>query len=281
MIKITLISTTIFFAAIVSSFAQTDTLSFQGFEEPFELSIADCKGSACRVEFVSNYFANEAKSTSRIYRETTKRITGTGSLGLVPVEGFNPTVEIKLPQAAELKTKNIQVKFDAKSLKNGGVAGTRYSILKYSFSENNGNTFSEEQLIGLFFNEDSPTNAYAFNISVASVELDQFIIKLTAVRSKDSSGSTAKVIIDNVTILADEVPMFTDGTSAHKQLYILYQTDDIVRLSNATSGVIMNNVGEEVMRFTDQEMIPLQSIPSGLYIIKSTDNKLCKKIYIQ
>lgn len=260
-----------------------DVSSTQSFETTFNHSPDNCKGVDCNVEIVSNYFANEAKTTSRIYRETKGAINGTGSLGMIAIDGFTPTIEIKIPVTEATNLKKLNVQFDAKSLKNGSIQNTRYATLYYSYATDKEKIYTAGTLIDVFMNKDSDAKKYQFEIELPNSSYKEIKLKLYAIRSKDSTGTCAKVIIDDITTVLqyNVLSIIGTNTAENKALQITSQTDSKIELNSAISGQIINSMGMVVAEVNNTAEINTSILRSGIYFIKAVNQHKIAKFYVK
>lgn len=281
---IAIISLHIFIINMVYGQAGNTEVSItQSFEGAFNLSLDNCTGIACNVEIIKNYFANEAKTTSRIYRETKSAINGSGSLGMVPIGTFTPTVEIKIPVAEVANLKKLNVQFDAKSLKNGSIANTKYATLYYAYTTDSEVIYTDGKLIDVFMNKDSDVKKYQFDIDFPSKNFKEIKLKLYATWSKDSAGTCAKVIIDDIaTELQYNALAIDDISNLYNQSFqIINQMDTKIELNAAISGQILNTMGIVLAEIKNTSEINTSTLTSGVYFIKATNHQNIAKFYVK
>lgn len=281
---IIILSLHIFFnGSIYAQVGISNVSSTQSFESPFNISPDNCTGVACNVEIVSSFFANEAKTTSRIYRETKGAINGKGSLGMIAIEGFTPTLEIAIPVTDAANLQKLSVEFDAKSLKNGSIQNTRYATLYYSYATNKEKIYTAGTLIDVFMNKDSDAKKYQFEITLPPTNFKDIQVKLYATRSKDSTGTCAKVIIDDITTVLQYNVLAVDGVNSAENnvLKITCQIDTKIELNKAISGQILNTIGMVVAEVNNTAQINTSALSSGLYFIKAVEQQNITKFYIK
>ena len=281
-----LIRANILFISIVKfSFvsAQTSELYIEKFKEDFEFPFAispdGCTKLACSIDVLPYIKANEAKKTSRIYAELKNPIADKSSLGMTPTSTFNPQIEIRINVAEIAMIKAAKISFDAKSLKNGGVQDTKYSLFYYASSWNNGKSFSKDIIIDTFLNTNGKAKNYVLLSTNDATNADTLIIRITAKPSKDSSGTAAKVIIDNLKIeTTNGLLSVENSVSAISDLKIIGQTNDDLTINKPISGALHNITGVEVAKFKEEQKISIAFLQNGIYIVKTIDNQNLKFI---
>jgi hypothetical protein len=149
-------------------------------------------------EFLPAWSANDIRSTSsRVFQAIGEGIGNSNALGIQPIGNFDAEIYIKTT-TIDLKSPRISLK--AKTNQNG--SGNRPVYVFYSFSVDEGNTFSQQQQLGdeqTFKNENSTYLEYAFNIPEDLLEKDSLLIKLD-IKYGEGSGSAARLFIDDFTV---------------------------------------------------------------------------------
>ncbi|HLU90098.1 MAG TPA: hypothetical protein VKZ51_09725, partial [Cyclobacteriaceae bacterium] len=170
-------------------FNQTETfVALQDFE-------SNIKPAVHPEEFLPNWSANVVRdNSSRVFQEPGEGINGSKALGIQPIGSFNAQIYIKTT-SKNLATPRISLQ--AKTRRNG--SGNRPVYVFYSFSADEGTTFSVKQQIGsedTFSNVDGQYREYDFFIPDSLMERDPLIIKLDVEYGK-GSGSAARLFIDD------------------------------------------------------------------------------------
>src|SRR5690606_19384559 len=119
-------------------FNQTETfVALQDFE-------SNIKPAVHPEEFLPNWSANVVRdNSSRVFQEPGEGINGSKALGIQPIGSFNAQIYIKTT-SKNLATPRISLQ--AKTRRNG--SGNRPVYVFYSFSADEGTTFSVKQQIG-------------------------------------------------------------------------------------------------------------------------------------
>ena len=249
----------------------------EDFESPFAVSPDGCTKLACNINVLPYIKANEAQKTSRIFAELKNPITDKSSLGMTPTSTFNPQIDIRVNVAESPIIKSAKIIFNAKSLKNGGITETKYTLLYYASSWNNGKSFSKDVLIDTFLNANGKVENYILFSNNDAIEADTLIIRITGKPSKDSSGTAAKVIIDNLYIGTTSGLLSVENSEiALSTFKIISQTHDYLTMNKPISGVLYNIMGGEVVTFNEEQKINITFLENGLYFVKSIDNQILK-----
>lgn len=247
------------------------------FENSFAISPEGCSKLDCRVTIQPYITANEAQKTSRVYAEIKSPIVGKSSLGLTPTSTFDPQVETWINVFSEESLINAKIAFDAKSIKNGSEKDTKYALLYYAISWDKGKNFTKDSLVGNFPNANGEVASYALYTKNIAKNADTLVLRFTAKRSKDSSGTVAKVIIDNLKIYTSSVVLSTtEPYQIFANLHAVSHTPSELTLSKPISGKIYTAMGSEVVTITDSKCIMISTWKAGLYILKTIDNQFLK-----
>ncbi len=247
------------------------------FESPFAVSPTGCTKLDCEVMVQPYIIANEAKTTSRVYAEIKSPISGKSSLGMTPTSTFNPQIAIKI-NVTEISTiKKARIFFDAKSMKNGNAQDTKYTFLNFAASWDNGKSFSKEIVIDTFLNTNGKVENYITYTNNVVPNPDTLILRFTGIISKDSAGTVAKVIIDNLRIETSSSLLAIENViDASSSLEIVSQNEDYILLNKSISGILFAVWGGEVTTLKDTEKINISDLPNGIYVVKTTENQILK-----
>jgi len=249
----------------------------QEIESPFTSSPKDCEKLDCKVEILPSIFANEARETSRVYAENKSPITGKSSLGMIPLSTFDPIVEMKIYLVTPGPINQIRLEYNSKSLKNG--SGTKYAELYGSISLDNGKTYSKDSLLGIYLNVNSEVKKTSIILNGDFKNSDYFYFKLIAKRSKDSTGTAAKVIIDDIKIYGKNIPTGVENVNySSTNLYMISQDDNFIFLNKIVSGGLYTVLGEQVAHLHEVRHLNIANWSNGVYILKTTENQTVKFI---
>ncbi|MEX2592118.1 MAG: lamin tail domain-containing protein [Anditalea sp.] len=171
---------------------KTETFNaLQDFESNFDLV-------SHPEEFLPNWSANDIRSTSsRIFQAAGEGISNSKALGIQPIGNFNAEIYTKTT-TIDLVSNRISLK--AKTIQNG--SGNRPVYIFYSFSVDEGNTFTHRQQLGdveTFRNENSTFLEYDFIIPNELLEKERLLIKLE-INYGEGNGSAARLFIDDFTV---------------------------------------------------------------------------------
>lgn len=263
--------------ALAAQQRQEKVIYSQDIEAPFNLSQKDCAKIDCRLEVIPNVFANEARETSRVYAETKSPISGKSSLGMIPLSSFNPEVEVRVSLIAPALIHHVRLEFNSKSLKNGGVTSTKYAELYGAISLDNGKNYSKDSLLGIYLNANGEVKKISIILNGDFKNAQNLYFKWSAVRSKDSSGTAAKVILDDIKFYGSTDPMSVeDWNSKNSNLYIQSMDQDFLMLNITVSGSLHTLLGGEILRVTESNKINIGNLSTGIYILKTIHNQYLK-----
>lgn len=144
------------------------------------------------IEFIPNWYGNEVDVGSKIFQTANKE------LSLIPTSSFIPEVLVNLNLRNYI---DVVISFKAKGLKNG--EGNRPSILKMYTSFDGGLSFNTERIIHVFPNQDGAYANYQYRLAgAAGGKMIPVVVKILVERG-DGDGTSAQVLIDDVTISAN------------------------------------------------------------------------------
>ncbi|TAH25427.1 MAG: hypothetical protein EAZ07_07165 [Cytophagales bacterium] len=273
----------VFFAYSSSLASKSESIIFD-FEAPIPLSNPDCNNLNCKVEIAPRLYANEVRTSSRVYQILTDASRDKGSLAMIPIATFNPTLDyLASSDLVNKYIKSIKVEFKGNSLKNGGLRDTRYAELFLQYSFDNGKTFEKESKIANFNNENSPIQNYSFEKIIEEAAEDQIIVRLIAKRSIDSSGTCARVVMNDLnfsiqyeeSLSADDY--FKEDVSFYT--YFIIGKNDVLYLNKEFSGEIINNYGKRVLFFDKTKEIDISALTSGVFYLRLSNGLNKKLIY--
>ncbi|HYG40211.1 MAG TPA: lamin tail domain-containing protein [Cytophagales bacterium] len=252
------------------SYSQINTFPyFQDFESDFVPGI--------NVEFLPFWVANEVKPSSRVFKEATNMLNGTGALGLTPTSSYSPEITVSLDFST---SDGAKLAFYARSLANG--TGTYLAILELSVSVDEGASFSTPEEISTFANADSPYALYNFNFPSSIAGQSGVVLKIKLKRGTPGSGSTATVVMEDFKITEEviEVPevgfgqiqineIFADPSGADAPDSMVLPEVEFVELFNA--GVDTINLKD--FSLSGSKIPSFQLLPDS-YVIICSNNKV-------
>lgn len=219
-------------------FTKTETFdALQDFESNFNIT-------GHPDEFLPNWSANEIRATSsRVFQAAGEGVNQTQALGIQPISSFNAEIYIK---TTSIGLESTRISLQAKTKRNG--SGNRPVYVFYSFSVDQGNSFTENQIIGdlqSFQNEDSPYEEYEFFIPDTLMENTSLQIKLE-VHYGEGQGSAARLFIDDFTIhglAQEEFPVLkidSVGINGEKSLIISFNQSIAMSPETGDSSIVLN-----------------------------------------
>lgn len=160
------------------------------------------------VSFLPNILGNEVSSTNRIFRDDADFNSAPAAMAIVPTSSFNGEVIFSLDMT---NYTSIKMSFLAKSMQNG--TGDRSAILTMTTSVDGGTTWINVQEIGTFPNEDQATfESFSYTLPPESFNFNNVKVRMRVTRS-DGDGTTAKLVIDDLTIEEELTPSINTNTS--------------------------------------------------------------------
>ena len=149
-------------------------------------------------DFLPNWSANAVRSnSSRVFQAFGEGVNSSSALGIQAIGSFNAEIYIKTTTKG-LNSNRFSLK--VKTKRNG--SGNRPVSLFYSFSLDDGHTFTGRQQIGddlTFKNEDSLYEEYGFFIPEPFLEEELVTIRLEVIYG-EGSGSAARLFVDDFVI---------------------------------------------------------------------------------
>ena len=146
-------------------------------------------------EFLPNWSANEVRgNTSRVFQAAGEGLNNSKALGIQPISSFNAEIYTK---STSIGLESNRISLQAKTNRNG--SGNRPLYVFYSFSVDEGDTFTEKHQLGdndSFQNENSPYREYEFLVPDTLLEKESLFIKLE-VHYGEGNGSAARLFIDD------------------------------------------------------------------------------------
>jgi hypothetical protein len=166
----------------------------EGFEWAFTIGT--------NVDFIPNWNGNEVQASSRIFKDGTNMMSGTGSLGIIPTTTFSGTIIINLSFST---LSNATANFWGRSIQNG--TGTKPAIVNFSISTDGGGSYSAPTQIGTdstFPNSNTSYANYIYNFPAATNMQSTVKLKIE-VSPGVGSGFTARLVIDDFQITGTSV----------------------------------------------------------------------------
>lgn len=188
-----------FIAWLFFASAQISTL-------PYTESFSTAFTTGNNVVFVPNFTGNTVATTDRIFRDTDVFASAPAAMSIVPTGTFNGEVLISLNLT---NFSNVVMSLKAKSMLNG--TGDRSAILNVATSIDGGANFTANTLLGTFPNADQADfTDVSFLLPSSANGQSNVVVRLTVTRS-GGSGTTAKLVIDDVNFAENPVIVVTQN----------------------------------------------------------------------
>lgn len=237
--------TTLKLSAQISNFPYNE-----GFESPFTTGI--------NVEFIPDWTGNEVAASNRIFRDGTNQNTGTGALAVIPISSFTAQITVSLNFS---NLSDAVADFMGRSVQNG--TGTRPAIVHFSTSIDGGNSYSTPVLIGsvtAFPNATTPYISYSYQFPQSANGEPDVRLRITVAQSPDSSGTTARFVMDDFKITDNSFIDTIAPTVTSVTLISPTQLD--VKFSEPVSSAIAQNLSNYLVNNSIGN--PQTAIPDGI-----------------
>lgn len=185
------------------TFAQITTLpASESFTTTFTTGIP--------ATFLPNWTGSNVATTDRIFQEFTDFNSAPAALSIIPTSSFNGDVQVNLNLTSY---QSVAVNFVAKSMLNG--TGTRDAILTMTTSIDGGTTWIGSAMIASLPNANQTTfTSYTYTLPVEANNKATVLVRFYVTRGATGSSTTAKVVIDDVTIQQSTTPQITLSQTA-------------------------------------------------------------------
>ena len=239
----------------VSTFPHT-----QNFEQAFTVGTD--------VVFIPNYIGNEVAITNRIFQGS-DGLSG-NSLNIIPTSTFSGQIDISANFSG---VNNPKVTFYAYSKQNGSSSSDRPAILTFSTSIDGGNTFLDDVQIGddSTFPNDNLTSytEYEYELPVAASGESNTVIRITASRGS-GSGSAAELVIDDLSIEEQVLPLAISGVSATAatEVVVTFNQDVSQATAENAANYTLNNgisVSSASLSASNQVTLTTSNMPNNNY----------------
>jgi lamin tail-like protein/Big-like domain-containing protein/flagellar hook capping protein FlgD len=212
---------------------------------PYSESFEAAFTTGTDVTFISNWTGNEVASSNRIFQGTDAR-TGTSSINIIPTTTFNGEILIALNLTG---ISNPRIQFYAYSKENVG-GSTRPALLSFSTSINGGTDYIDNTSIGdnSTFPNDNTTSysQYTYDLHSSAANQSNVVVKFT-VDQGSGTGSTAELVIDDLTLEDQVIPLAISATTSLTSSSVLVTfNQEVTQLTAETSSNYVINNGISV-----------------------------------
>ncbi len=248
--------------------AQVSTFPYaEGFENTFTTGL--------NVQFLPNWTGNEVQTSTRIFRDGTNQQNGTGALAVIPISSFTADIVLDLNFSS---LNNAMANFSARTIKNS--TGTRPALVNFSTSIDGGTSYTPATLIGsavAFPNATTPFAPYSYNFASNTNGQALVKLKITVAQSPDSTGTTARFVLDDFsisgTVVNDTIPptLSTVTVISGTQLDVKFSEPVTQATAQNTSNYSVNNgIGNPISAVRDAIDFSLVHLTFGSAFIPNT-----------